>query len=153
VWLTEDPGYVVTQSSPDLLWVEECPFYIYQKWDISCCSSQCIPVNKETTLDRLTANRGTVAIPWSYTQCRYTQLDSAWIEGAHWLSLVPFWLVANYIIFRTSHFFSWSSSSLFHNSKSWLQKHFTQVRLDLRCVDAQEAWAGTEGIDGATRCG
>jgi len=75
-------------------------------------------------------NRATVGIPCSYMQCTSTQQDSAWIEHASWLSLIPFWLVTYDTIFSTSHFFSWSSSSCFYNSKPWLQKHFPQVRLE-----------------------
>ena len=115
--------------SSDVLSVEECPLYIYSKCHISCRSSRYIPAIKQTTSDQLTANHATVGNPCSYTQCHYTRPDSAWFQGASWLSLVPFWLVANYIIFRSSHFLLWSSSSPFHNSKSWLQKYFNQVRL------------------------
>ena len=122
VWFMHDPGDVIRQTSPDILAIEECPFYIYHKWDICCRSSRWIPANKQTTSDRRTAHRGTVGIP-----CSYTQPDSAWIEGASWLSLIPFWLLGNYRIFRTSHFFSWSCSSPFHNCMSWLQKYFNQV--------------------------
>jgi len=125
------------QTSPDVLSVEEWPFNIYHTSDISCCLSRCIAVKKQSTSDWLTAKRGTVGIPCSYMQCSYTQQDSAWIEGASWLSLMSFWLVANYIIFRTSHFFSWSSSLHFHNNKSWLEKHFNQVWLELNRAEQQ----------------
>jgi len=46
------------------------------------------------------------------------QQDSSCVERASWLLCMPFWLEANYIFLRTSHFFSLSSSSglptLFH---------------------------------------
>jgi len=117
------------QTSPDVPSVEECPFYICQTLVISCTSSRYIPANTQSWSDRLTAHRGSFGIPCSYMQCSYTHSDSAWIEVSRCLSLSPFWLVANYMIFRTSHFFSWSSSSPIHPSKSWLQKYFYQVRL------------------------
>jgi len=137
MWFMKDPGDVLRQTSPDVFSIEECPFCVYQIWDIICRSSRCIHVNKQTTSDRLTANGRAIGIPCSHMQCSYMQQNSAWIEGASWLSLIPFWFVANYIIFRTSHFFSWSSSSPFHNSKSWLQKHFNQVRLELNRAERQ----------------
>jgi len=77
-------------------------------------------------------NCTTVRIP-----CSYMQQDSAWIERASWLSLIPFWLVAHYIIFSTSHFFSWSFSSRFYNSKLWLLKHFPEVWLELNRAEWQ----------------
>jgi hypothetical protein len=117
--------------------VEECPFNIYQTWDISCSSLRYIPENKPTTSDWHIANCGTDRIPCHYLQRTYTQQDSAWIEFGSWLSHIPFWLVASYIIIRTSYFFSWSSSSPFHNSKSCLQKHVTQVRLELNRAEQQ----------------
>ena len=72
------------------------------------------------------------------------QQDSAWIEHASWLLLILFWVVGMYILLRTSHFFSLSSSSSFHNSKScsrstsarsdwnWMKpndRHFVQLVL------------------------
>jgi len=118
VWFLWDPGDVFRRTSSDVLSIEECPFYIHQKCIITCHSSLCNADNKQTRSDRLSAHPGTVGIPSSYTQCSYTQPDSAWMEGAIWLSLIPFWLVANCIVFRTSHFFLWSSSAPFHNSRS-----------------------------------
>jgi len=123
VWFMKNPDDVLSQTSADILYVEGCPFYIYQKWDFSCRSSRYNSANNRRSSNRLPANRGTVGIP-----CSYTQPDSASIECASWQSLVPFWLVASHIIFRTFHFFWWSSSSPFHNSKSWLQKDFNQMR-------------------------
>jgi len=41
----------------------------------------------------------------------HTQQDSSWVECAGWLLLIPFWLEANYIFLRTSHFLSLSTSS------------------------------------------
>jgi len=137
VWFMYDPGDVLGQTPPDVLSVEEWPFYIYQIWDFSCCSSLCLPVNEQTTSDQLTANRGTFGIPSSYMQCSYMPQHSAWIDGASWLSLITFWLVANYIIFRTSHYISRSSSSPFHNSKSWLQKQFNQMWLEPNRAESQ----------------
>ena len=45
--------------------------------------------------------------------CSYMQQHSSWVDEAirHWL--IPFWLDANYVFFRTSHFFPLSSSSPF----------------------------------------
>ena len=77
-------------------------------------------------------NRATVGIPLSYPL-----QDSAWIERASWLLLIPFWLVAHYIIFSTSHFFSWSCSSRFYNSKPWLPKHFLQLLLEPNQAEQQ----------------
>ena len=125
------------RTSPDVLSVKEHPFFHYQTLYISCRSLRCIPVHKHLISDRLTANCGTVGIRCYYTQCSYTQPYSAWIEGACWLLLIPFWLVANYIIFRTSLFFTWSSSSPFHNSQSWLQNHLNHVRLQPNWAEQQ----------------
>jgi len=58
-----DPGNVMSQTSPAILSVEECPFYIYQTRDFSCRSPQSISVNKPTTLVKPTANRGANGIP------------------------------------------------------------------------------------------
>jgi len=58
-----DLGDVLRQTSPDFLSVEAFPVYIYHTWNFTCRSLQCIPANKQTTSDRLTANRGTVGIP------------------------------------------------------------------------------------------
>jgi len=48
----------------------------------------------------------------------YVQQDSSCVERARWLLPMPFWLEADYIFLRTSHFFLLSSSSglptLFH---------------------------------------
>jgi len=89
VWFMRDPGDVLRLISPDILSFEECPFYIYHTWHFSCCISRWIAANRQTTSDRPNANRGTVGIP-----CSYTQLDSAWIKCARWLSLIQFWLIA-----------------------------------------------------------
>jgi len=43
--------------------------------------------------------------------CGSTQQDSCSVECVSWLLRIPIWLEANYIILRTSHFFSLSSSS------------------------------------------
>jgi len=43
--------------------------------------------------------------------CGHTQHDSSWVYGTSWLLLILFWHEANYIVLRTSHFFSLSSSS------------------------------------------
>jgi hypothetical protein len=101
-----------------------------KRHNLSGRSSQYVPVNEQTTSVRLTAHHGTVGIPSSYTQFSYTQQDSPWIEGASWLSLIPFSLIAKYIIFRIFHFVSWLSSSPFHHSKSWLQKQINEVLLE-----------------------
>jgi len=42
-----DPGDVLRQTSPNDLPVEEFPFNIYQTWDISWHSLQCIPATKQ----------------------------------------------------------------------------------------------------------
>jgi len=125
MWLIQDPGDVLRQTSPDIHSIKQCHFYIYHSWDFTCCSAQCFPVIKQTTSDWHTANRGTLGIP-----CSYTQQDLTWIDCASWLSLIRFWLLANFIIFRTSLFFSLSSFPPFHNRKPWLQKHVNQVQLD-----------------------
>ena len=57
------------QTSPGILSVKECPFYIYQTSDFSHCSPQYIPVNNQTTSDRLTANCGPVGIPCNLWLC------------------------------------------------------------------------------------
>jgi len=41
----------------------------------------------------------------------YAHQDSTWVERASWLLHMSFWLEANYLFFRTSYFFSLSSSS------------------------------------------
>jgi len=46
----------------------------------------------------------------THATCSYLQRDSACAECASWLLLIPFWLAANYILMRTSHFSSLSSS-------------------------------------------
>jgi len=132
MWFIQDLGNLLRQTLPYVLFVEECLFYINQTWDSSCHSPWCIPVNKSSTLDRLTINHGTIPIP-----CSYMQQDSTWTELASWLSLIPFWLVPNYIFPRTSHFFSLSSFSPFHFSKSWLHTNLSQVWLDVNRAERQ----------------
>jgi len=110
---------------------------MYQTWDISCRSSRCIAGNKYLTLDRCTTNHETIGNPRSYTLCLYTQQDSVSIDGASCLSLIEFWLVVNYIIFRTSHFFSSSSSSPFHYSNPWLQEQFNLLLLEPKWAEPQ----------------
>jgi hypothetical protein len=99
---------------------------------IMCHSSQCITVNKQTPSDRHTGYRGAVVIP-----CSYTQPDPAWVDSASWLSLIWFWPGANYIISRTSHFFSLSSSLLFYNIMAWLQKQINLRQLDPNRAERQ----------------
>jgi len=89
----------------------------------------CKPTNNVGPTD---CNRATVGIP-----CSYTQQDSASIERVSWLSLIPVWLVAHYIIFSTSHVFPWSCSSRFNNSKPWLPKRFLQVLLEPNQAEQQ----------------
>jgi len=43
----------------------------------------------------------------------YTQADSSWVESPSWQSFSAFWIEANYIFLRTSHFFWLSSSAPF----------------------------------------
>jgi len=43
--------------------------------------------------------------------CGHTQQDSSCVYGTSWLLIILFWHEANYIVLRTSHFFSLSSSS------------------------------------------
>jgi len=43
--------------------------------------------------------------------CDHMQQVSSWVYGTSWLLLILFWHEANYIVLRTSHFFSLSSSS------------------------------------------
>jgi len=45
--------------------------------------------------------------------CSYTQADSSWVELPSWQLVSLFWLEANYIFLRTSHFCWISSSSPF----------------------------------------
>jgi len=45
--------------------VVECYFYILQWWDFCCRSPLCTSLNKWTTLDRHTANYGTLGYPWN----------------------------------------------------------------------------------------
>jgi len=59
-----DLGDVLREASPNVLSVENCPFYIYQSWDFSSCSLQYIHLNKQSTSDQVTAKRGTVRIPF-----------------------------------------------------------------------------------------
>ena len=81
VWFMWDPGSVLTQTSPDILSVEERPFYIYQTWDISCRSSQCTPVTQQTTLDRLSGMARFLESPAALRS--RIQLDSNVQVGCH----------------------------------------------------------------------
>ena len=135
VWFMKDPGDVLQTNITRRSFRRRMSFlYLwnmrYQLWFIKMYPSE------QTNYIGLTyPNCRTVGIPCSYMQCSYTQCiylqqDSAAMECVIWLSLIPFLLVANYIIFRTSHIFLWSSSSSLHTTKSWLQKHFNKVRLE-----------------------
>jgi len=48
------------QTSADILFLGECPVYIWQSWDFGCHMPQFSPVNNETTSDWITANHGKV---------------------------------------------------------------------------------------------
>jgi hypothetical protein len=63
VWFMEDTRNDIRQTSPDVLSIQECPYYIYETWNFSCCLLYCVPVNKQTTLDCLSANHRTIRIP------------------------------------------------------------------------------------------
>jgi len=63
MWFIWDPGNVFRQTSPEVLSIAECSFYIYVTWDISCRSSLCIPVNTQTISDRLTEIAGLLESP------------------------------------------------------------------------------------------
>jgi len=104
-----DPGNVLRQTSPDILPVEEFAFYIYQTWDISCRSLQCIPANKETNQTNVLQIAEPLKSP---ATCSYTQPDKTWVDCASRLSFIPLWLEAYYIFLSTLHF-SLSSSSPF----------------------------------------
>jgi len=53
-----------------------------------------------------------IAGQWdTHATCSHTQQDSSWVEPASWLLLIPFWLEADCIFPRTSHFFLFSLSS------------------------------------------
>ena len=58
--------------------------------------------------------------------CSYTLQASFCVECASWLLYIPFWLEANYIFLRTSHFFSLSSSSLLPHQQIFTTKTFQQ---------------------------
>ena len=112
--------------------------FISIEHEISTLIQLDVPCKQRNNVGPTYWNRATVRIP-----CSHTQQDSAWIEPASWLSLIPFWLVAHYIIFSTSHFFSWSSSSHFYNCKPCPPKHFLQRRLEPNHAERQALHATT----------
>jgi len=59
-----DAGYVLRQTLPHVLSIEELLIYIWQTWDFVCCTPLCSTVWKQTTLDWLTANRRAVGTPY-----------------------------------------------------------------------------------------
>lgn len=63
ICLTYDPGDFLWLTSPDIFWVEEFDFHILQLSNFGCYSPLFIVVNKQTTLNRLTANCITVGNP------------------------------------------------------------------------------------------
>jgi len=59
---SDDPEEALRQQLPDDLSIEQFPCYIYQTWDISCRSLQCIPASKQATSKQPAANCGTFVI-------------------------------------------------------------------------------------------
>jgi len=57
----KDPGDFLRQTSPVYLSIEEFPSDMIQQWDLCCHSCLCIPVKKESTMDRHSANSRTVS--------------------------------------------------------------------------------------------
>jgi len=106
VW---DPGDVLRQTSPDVLSIDEFLFCMYQTWDISSCSLECVPENKQTKNIGPTYCKSRDG--WSHPQLAAIR-SRVILECASWLSFIPLWLVAYYIFLRTFHF-SLSSSSPF----------------------------------------
>jgi hypothetical protein len=68
MWFMYDCGDVLRQTSPDVLSIKECPLYMYRTFDFSCCSAQCIPVNKHRRMNQLTAKCRRVGIPFDLQQ-------------------------------------------------------------------------------------
>jgi len=60
VCVMQDRRDVFRQISSNIVSIEESHFHNYQTSDFRCLSPQCIPVNKQTTSDQLTANGGMV---------------------------------------------------------------------------------------------
>jgi len=100
------------QTSQDILSLKDHPVDIWQLWDFGCCRHLFLPVNKQSTLDGLAATSWVVATSAS---CSYIPQDSSSVGCASWLLLIPFWLDVDYTFFRTSQFFSISSSSPIRN--------------------------------------
>jgi len=67
----------------------------------------CMLTNRQhrTNLSRIVGQCKTPAT------CGHMQQESSWVYGTSWLLHIPFWHESNYIVLRTSHFFSLSSSS------------------------------------------
>jgi len=81
--------------------------YIWQIWHFWHRSHQFIHLNIKTTSENLLKIMGqleTDAI-WSYPQ-----FDFCWVDWTSCQLVIAFWLEPNYILLRTSHFFSLSSS-------------------------------------------
>jgi len=63
------PGNYMGQTWAGTPSLEQCPIYIWQSWDFSCLTCQCIPGNKYTTSDRLIVTCETVGNPWNLQSC------------------------------------------------------------------------------------
>jgi len=70
---------------------------------------------------------------------RCAQQDSSCVDRASWLLRMPFWLEANYIFLRSSHFISLSSAS--GHPFSFRYHHlFTSTAANHGCTDTSARW-------------
>ena len=107
----------VSCNIPGILWDKHQQTFFPLYSDILMSDSHAISAVVPCDLSRLTNTQH-----WAYllhiagrwkppATCGHTQQNSSWVYTTSWLLVIPFWHEAYYIVLRTSHFFSLSSSS------------------------------------------
>jgi len=113
IWLLAS----VSCNIPGILWDkhQQTSFPLYNDQLISDNHAISAVIHHNLSLLTITQH-GTyllhIAGQWeTLATCGHTQQDSSWVYGTSWLLHILFSHGANYIVLRTSHFFSLSSSS------------------------------------------
>jgi len=103
-----DPSDSLRHTSANIVSDEEGTIFTSQRRDFSGCSPWYISVTNTQLWTDLVNIAGRLA---TRAKVSFAQQDSSCVERVSCLLYMPFWLEANYIFLRTSHFFAVSSSS------------------------------------------
>lgn len=143
IWFMKDPAYMLIETSSDDHSVEECPMYIHRTCNISCCSLQWIPANKEQTTDRHTAHCRNVGITcifqlyvagynWSRT-FKLTVMHCIWTRSL-------LYILQDFALFLMI-FLTYSTTSSHGSTHTSAQCNSIQNRLnDWRFIECAPGW-------------